>query len=235
MSSGKVKCWGRGDLGELGDGGSGAGHNQLPAADVQVSGGGLLTGATQVTLGANFGCALLESGLVDCWGKNDVGQLGQGITSGLSAFAKPVLTEVGGSPLQGATQVTAGGAHACVRMYTDRLKCWGQGEAGQLGDGSSGSGAPARSHTRWLTIMPLTGKASPTWKRLPRLAPGARIPVPSSNGTAPTRTAVGATTAAGSWATATGPAAAVGHRSPGHPPLPQPGAGFSEFWQPAAG
>ena len=69
------------------------------------------------------------------------GSLGKGSTSALSAFAKPVVTELGGNPLQGATQVTAGGAHACVRMYTDRLKCWGQGEVGQLGDGSSGSGA----------------------------------------------------------------------------------------------
>jgi alpha-tubulin suppressor-like RCC1 family protein len=141
MSGGGVKCWGLGDVGQLGDGGSGSGHKQLLATDVQVSGGGLLAGATQVAVGANFGCALLAGRLVDCWGKNDTGQLGQGITSALSVVASPVLVEAGGNPLQGATQVTAGGAHACVRMYTDRLKCWGQGEAGQLGDGSSGSGA----------------------------------------------------------------------------------------------
>jgi alpha-tubulin suppressor-like RCC1 family protein len=141
MSSGGVKCWGLGDYGQLGDGGSGAGYKQLLAVDVQVSGGGSLTGAGQVAVGANFGCALLAGSLVDCWGKNDVGQLGQGATSGLSAFALPVVTELGGSLFQGATQVSAGGAHACVRMYTDRLKCWGQGELGQLGDGSSGSGA----------------------------------------------------------------------------------------------
>jgi alpha-tubulin suppressor-like RCC1 family protein len=141
MSSSGLKCWGLGDYGQLGDGGSGAGHNQLLAADVQVSGGGSLAGATQVAVGANFVCALLAGGLVDCWGKNDAGQLGQGITSALLAYASPVVTEAGGDPLQGATQVTAGGAHACVRMYTDRLKCWGQGEAGQLGDGSSGSSA----------------------------------------------------------------------------------------------
>ena len=80
-------------------------------------------------------------GLVDCWGKNDWGQVGQGSTTpGLWTYATPVLTELGGSPLQGAKQITAGGAHACVRMYTNRLKCWGQGEVGQLGEGSSGSG-----------------------------------------------------------------------------------------------
>jgi alpha-tubulin suppressor-like RCC1 family protein len=148
MSSGGVKCWGLGDVGQLGDGGSGGGHKQTTATDVQVSGGGVLTGATQVAVGANYGCALLEGGLVDCWGKNDAGQLGRGITSTLSAFAMPVVTALDGSPLQGATQVTAGGAHACVRMYTDRLKCWGQGETGQLGDGSSGVGASsALPHT----------------------------------------------------------------------------------------
>ncbi len=140
MSGGGVKCWGLGDMGQLGDGGSGAGHKQTSATDVQVSGGAALAGATQVAVGANFGCALLTGGLVDCWGKNDVGQLGQGATSALSAHASPVLTEAGGDPLEAAMQVSAGGAHACVRMYTDRLKCWGRGELGQLGDGSSGSG-----------------------------------------------------------------------------------------------
>ena len=78
MSSGGLKCWGLGDYGQLGDGGSGTGHKQTSAMNVQVSGGGALAGATQVALGANFGCVLLEGGLVDCWGKNDVGQLGQG-------------------------------------------------------------------------------------------------------------------------------------------------------------
>jgi len=141
MDDGGVKCWGLGDMGQLGDAGSGAEHKQLLPVDVQVSAGGLLTGAGQVAVGANFGCALLEGSLVDCWGKNDVGQLGQGTVSEFSAIAAPVLMEADGDPLQGATQVSAGGAHACVRMYTDRLKCWGQGESGQLGDGSSGSSA----------------------------------------------------------------------------------------------
>jgi alpha-tubulin suppressor-like RCC1 family protein len=141
MSGGGVKCWGQGDMGQLGDGSSGAGYHQSLPVDVKVSGSSSLISATQVALAANYGCALLTGGTVDCWGKNDVGQLGQGATSEIGPYAVPVMTELGGSPLQGATQITTGGAHACVRLYTDRIKCWGQGEVGQLGDGSSGTGA----------------------------------------------------------------------------------------------
>ncbi len=142
LSGGQVKCWGLGDYGQLGDASSGSGHYRSTAADVQVAAGGLLAGATQLALGSNFACALQESGQVDCWGKNDWGQLGQGTSSpALWSYAKPVLAELGGSPLQGATQVTAGGAHACARLYTGRLKCWGQGEVGQLGLGTTGPDA----------------------------------------------------------------------------------------------
>ncbi len=141
LSGGGVKCWGLGDSGQLGDASSGTGHHQSTAADVQVVASGVLTGTTQVALGSNFACALLAGGLVDCWGKNDWGQVGQGTNSpGMWTYATPVLAELGGSPLQGVKQITAGGAHACVRMYTNRLKCWGLGEVGQLGVGSSGSG-----------------------------------------------------------------------------------------------
>jgi alpha-tubulin suppressor-like RCC1 family protein len=163
MSTGEVKCWGLGDMGQLGDGLSGAGHRQLTGQTVKVVGGGSLTGTTQVALGSNYGCALLEGGLVDCWGKNDAGQLGRGVTSPLSAFAVPVVTALGGSPLQGATQVTAGGGHACVRMYTNRLKCWGLGVAGQLGVGTSGVGVHSALPNTVLDHY------APAWQGIPYL------------------------------------------------------------------
>lgn len=141
LSSGGVKCWGLGDQGQLSDGGSGANYHQALPVDAKLAGGSLLADASQVALGATFGCALLADGTVDCWGSNTIGQLGQGAITSLSAYALPVVTAVGGSPLKGATQITTGGAHACARLYTNRLKCWGQGLNGQIGDGSIGAGA----------------------------------------------------------------------------------------------
>jgi alpha-tubulin suppressor-like RCC1 family protein len=141
LDSGAVKCWGLGESGQLGDNASGAGHHQTLPASVLVAEGSPLATATQVAAGADFACALLANGQVDCWGKNSLGQLGRGSASPLAATASAVVTDGAGTlPLDRVHHITAGGAHACALMFTNRLKCWGQGESGQIGDGSSGAG-----------------------------------------------------------------------------------------------
>ncbi len=140
LSGGTVQCWGSGDQGQLGDGGSGSGHSSITPSDVQLAAGGALADASQVDLGDAFGCALRSDGAPACWGKNDVGQLGQGSTSALSASALSVLA-ADGNPLTGVFQIDTGGAHACAHLYTNRLKCWGEGTNGELGNGLTGAGA----------------------------------------------------------------------------------------------
>jgi len=75
-----VKCWGRNDFGQLGQGTStniGDLPNQmgdnLPPVD-------LGTGKTALALAAGGydACALLNDGHIKCWGANEAGQLGQG-------------------------------------------------------------------------------------------------------------------------------------------------------------
>lgn len=74
-----------------------------------------------------FGCAVRCSGDVQCWGRNDQGQLGRGFTS-LSEppGAVPALAE--------GTLLAAGFDHACA--FTRGLWCWGNNEAGMLGNGT---------------------------------------------------------------------------------------------------
>lgn len=85
LDNGSVKCFGRGDTGQLGGGntssmGDNAGEmgDNLPSVDL---GTGLST--RKISLGRNHGCGLFDAGGVDkvkCWGDNIGGQLGVGDT-----------------------------------------------------------------------------------------------------------------------------------------------------------
>ena len=73
---------------------------------------------------------MLSTGHVDCWGENDVGQLGDG-----NEEYSDIPVEVRG--IANATEVTAGGGHSCALLSTSHIDCWGQNRfGGQLGDGS---------------------------------------------------------------------------------------------------
>lgn len=76
--------------------------------------------AVDVCGGRDFGCALLEDGRVWCWGRNTVGELGNGEV-GEHEHAAP-------GPVAGvadAVQVVCGWEHACVRKADGTVWCWG--------------------------------------------------------------------------------------------------------------
>lgn len=97
----------------------------------------------QVSLGAHFGCALLQDRTVWCWGRNDESQLGypttdlcpeelpNGETRAVACHAFPFQV-VG---LDKATAVATGGAFACALRDDKTVRCWGSNSAGQLGNG----------------------------------------------------------------------------------------------------
>lgn len=74
QSNGTVKCWGYDSNGALGDG-VGTTMTYLP---VEVTG---LSDVIDMSVMNQTACALLSTGSVKCWGKNDVGQLGDGGTT----------------------------------------------------------------------------------------------------------------------------------------------------------
>jgi len=123
-TSGGVKCWGDNYYGQLGDG---TVVDKVTPVDVSGFSGDLAA----VSASWDHTCALTTSGGVKCWGLNDEGQLGDGTTKD-----KPTPVEVSGLS-SGVKAISAGGGHSCALTTTDGVKCWGDNNYGQLGDGTA--------------------------------------------------------------------------------------------------
>ncbi|MCC7541052.1 MAG: hypothetical protein IT379_32840 [Deltaproteobacteria bacterium] len=137
LSSGALWCWGFWGSG-VGNGTTGANH----ASPVMVT----ISGVRQVSLGDEHACALTSSAAY-CWGRNDLGQLGDGTT--MSPRFTPVV--VGG--LTSAIRIAAGATHSCATRGGGGVSCWGANYTGQLGIGSSG---PTMYWPAPLEVMSLT-------------------------------------------------------------------------------
>ena len=85
-----------------------------------------------LSIGEEFGCAVLANYSVACWGDNSEGQLGNSGAGSSSPWA--VLVDLPAGFEAGA--IDAGTAHACSTGLDGILVCWGRNTAGQLGRGS---------------------------------------------------------------------------------------------------
>ncbi len=126
-----VRCWGRGDKGQLGYG-NGASVSQ-PALVGAVPLG--LVVVVQIVAGESHTCALLDSGALRCWGDGAKGRLGYGAETDLGDDELP--TAVGTVQVGAiATQIAAGGAHTCA-VVQQHAYCWGDATQGKLGYGNT--------------------------------------------------------------------------------------------------
>ena len=133
LDNGSVSCWGRGDNGQLGNGGTE--NSTLP-----VTTSSLGAGRTAVSLssGASHTCALLDNGLISCWGFGDYGQMGNG---GTTSTTVPTLTSSLGTG-RTAIALSSGQDHTCALLDNGSVSCWGSSHTGQLGNGGSYSLTP---------------------------------------------------------------------------------------------
>jgi alpha-tubulin suppressor-like RCC1 family protein len=123
--TGAVQCWG--------DNAGGQAGGTAPQVLLPLTPGTrlpelLAAPASFIDVGELFGCALMTSGKVTCWGDNGVGQLGQG----------PGATSPGAADLGTGYEASAlgvGQRSACAILSGGRVKCWGGNENAQLGLG----------------------------------------------------------------------------------------------------
>lgn len=87
LADSTIECWGGNALGQLGNG------TELPTdtpTHVVTASGSILTGAVEIAAAYQHTCALLVGGAVDCWGKDNYGELGIGEFVGKVTAARPV-------------------------------------------------------------------------------------------------------------------------------------------------
>jgi alpha-tubulin suppressor-like RCC1 family protein len=130
--TGDAYCWGFNASGRLGTG--------APVQTVQSSpglvAGGLSFASVSVATGTT--CGITTAGAAYCWGRNTLGELGDGTTD--NRFT-PVPVAGGLS----FTEVRGGSQHTCGVTTEGDAYCWGDNQAGQLGNGTlNGSTVPVK-------------------------------------------------------------------------------------------
>jgi alpha-tubulin suppressor-like RCC1 family protein len=143
LSDGTAWCWGANAQGQLGN--DTLSSSLLPT---KVTG---LTNAVAIAAGGHYTCALLVDGHVECWGANTYGQLGIG-----SVVDSSTPTTVDG--VDDAIAISVGTWTACAVRASGSVECWGYGGLfGQLGDGTTGTGAYSSDP---VAVADLTGAVS---------------------------------------------------------------------------
>ena len=126
LDNGSVTCWGLNNFGQLGDNTT---TNRLIPVYAHLPTG---SQAVSVSVGPHSSCAILENSSVYCWGHNNYGRLGIGVTGGIHQL--PMFVE-------GATDVvdlSLDYDHTCALSENGSISCWGRSKYGPLGIGPSG-------------------------------------------------------------------------------------------------
>ena len=145
LESGRVRCWGYGQNGQLGYADTRTiGDDEVPSSAGPVDLGEGRT-ATALSAGWNHTCAVLDDGSVRCWGFGANGRLGYvNLNIAVGDDETPgSLAPVSLGAGRTATAITAGGGHTCALLDDRSVRCWGFGGGGareiggQLGYGNT--------------------------------------------------------------------------------------------------
>ena len=125
LLTGQVDCWGQNGNGALG------------CANPQASSMGPLctpyppgSAISQLVAGAERACVGMSKGIVQCWGRNDHYDLGDG--TNVSKYAP--VTVLG---IETAIAIASGVWQACAVLEGGSAKCWGANNRAELGNGTT--------------------------------------------------------------------------------------------------
>jgi alpha-tubulin suppressor-like RCC1 family protein len=145
LTSGQVDCWGVESEGSLGNGIVGdptvLTYSAEPTQVLGLGGTGVLSGVASIASNSMSGgfCAVLDTGQVDCWGDDRVGELGDGTIMTSLPYGSPVPVQVvglgGTGLLAGVASITSnqsGGQGYCALAITGQVNCWGANYESEL-------------------------------------------------------------------------------------------------------
>ena len=152
VDDGNAYCWGRGNIGRLGNGTE---TDMLVPKKVKKGTDGSEIPATavikQISTGSNHACAVTDEMKAYCWGGNTYGQLGLG--SSVLQFNTPKQVRIGtdgseipvGSSIE---RISIATDHSCALASDKKIYCWGLNNKGQngLGDVAPNRIVPMRVH-----------------------------------------------------------------------------------------
>jgi alpha-tubulin suppressor-like RCC1 family protein len=137
-TNGGVKCWGANKYGQLGNG-----TQENSALPVEVY--GLSSGVSAISVGNGYACVLTSIGGVKCWGNNQDGELG---IIGTTNSGVTLVNDVIGLK-NGVNAISANWMHTCAVISSGEVKCWGDNEYGQLGNGKADYGDAIPQDVEW--------------------------------------------------------------------------------------
>jgi alpha-tubulin suppressor-like RCC1 family protein len=142
-NDGTVWCWGWDISGTLTASPAGTSGARGYARPICASGNGPtcvpLSGVTSLAVGYDHVCAANELGEVWCWGGDDCGELGRGLSLVCDDDAERVSVpqrvriDGAGTPLTDVAEVSVGRGYTCALKRNGRIVCFGDNRTGALG------------------------------------------------------------------------------------------------------
>ncbi|MCX4247382.1 RCC1 domain-containing protein [Paraliomyxa miuraensis] len=140
LANGQVWCWGRDNVGQLG-------QNDVPGPTADPASVSLPSAAILLVAGHNHNCAAINGGMaVRCWGKGDLGQIGDGTTNN-----RQLPNAIAMTPPAPVVALQAMVDTTCMLLADESLWCWGDDNGGFLGTDVANN-TPLLVPTRVLTV-----------------------------------------------------------------------------------